>query len=73
MARYIVELCKFSDGSWYTKLETDSAGAAASVASLHFGRIGRVTDTETGSVTLYNRNVDWDRYEKNGVDVDSYR
>jgi len=71
MARYLVELCKFSDGSWYTKTETDSHGAAASVASLHFGRIGRVTDTETGRVEIYDKNVDWEKYKENGVDVDS--
>ncbi len=71
MARYIVELCKFSDGTWYTKTETDSAGAAGSVANLHFGRIGRVIDTETGNVKIYDHNVDWDRYKENGVDIDS--
>ena len=73
MARYIVEFCKFSDGTWYQKTETDSPGAAASVANLHFGRIGRVIDTETGRVTVYNQNVDWDKYKENGVDVESLR
>ena len=71
MARYIVELCSFSDGSWYVKTETDSRGAAASVASGHFGRIGKVTDTETGEEWIYDESVDWDRYKENGVDVNS--
>lgn len=72
MARYIVEFCKFSDGSWYVKTETDSAGAAASVATCNnFGRVARVIDTERDSITIYDDQVDWENYEKNGVDIES--
>ena len=69
MARYIVELCKFSDGTWYEKTETESAAAAGSVANAFFGLLGRVIDTETGNVTIYDNNVDWERYKNNGVDI----
>jgi len=46
MARFRVDMKKFSDGSWYTKTETDSLGAAISVAHNHSnGREYNVIDT----------------------------
>lgn len=51
MTKYRVEMKKFKDGTWYTKTETDSLGAAVSVAhNRSDGREYNVVNTETGEI-----------------------
>lgn len=59
MARYKVEFRALKTGEWYTKTETDSIASAYSVAQCsNWGRAYRVTDTDTGNVTLEGNEED---------------